>query len=665
MGAIRFYLGSASDGALPLPQANGSWTASSSTLARRGLWRKSTVSGIASTESWTTGQTKAHRYYVIDTPLRAGPVTGTVKCYIPGSESNANMNIYPRFELYVVSADLSTVRGTLLSIANYGSGNEVATTQTGIAFADGDTMTRVDAQAGDYIVAVPGGTDVSGTTPGLSLYYGGTDADCLEDETTTGDQAAWIEFSDDTFFISVPKFLGYVCNPVDSGTATNTADPTAVTPISGLQVGDLIIMIGQQRATSATLAISQASGQSWAPLAAVNNTNTTVRLFWCRFNGTWGSDPSIDFSAATCNTVYFAAFRPSQSTMEWAVDQALVELDFTAGSSPFTKTITGQTTTKANTVTVAVWATPDDNTWNTLGASTPWTVPNAGVYQQRNTSGSDQSMCFAYKIQPIAGSTGNVSLNQATLGGDAGTTLIVTFYEYAPSVGTLSAPTINTSFNGTTGNISLSSITVTAGNLLLYAVCQYDDDGAGAPTIGDPSVPSGLCASWTLVDSAYNNTFAGSAQGGGVWVYWGIATTGTTLTQTLHASHTVYRGVLMEVPGGYGIGVHAANTATSSSNLDVSLSGALPTSVSLAFVYASGGNGADPRSGWTELQDITTWLYFETQYKLPADTTASGTPTFGGSRDIVIVACEVQAQPLPGPQSYKFPTVAVQRASAW
>lgn len=223
-----------------------------------------------------------------------------------------------------------------------------------------------------------------------------------------------------------PVYVGSASTPTDGAGATNTADPTAVTGPSA-SAGDLVIMVAQSRAASLTQAISNAGGQDWQPLTQRSTTNCSTRIFWCQFNGTWSSNPSVSFGSTTCNTVVMHVIRPSDATSTWAVDVAESYATYTAAT---TVTITGQTTTQPKTATIAVWVSVDDNTWGGLTVSSGaqgWVV--AGQKQNRNTSGSDQSMSSAVKIQMTAGATGDVTKQQLSLGGDAGARHIVTFYE--------------------------------------------------------------------------------------------------------------------------------------------------------------------------------------------------------------------------------------------
>ncbi len=219
-------------------------------------------------------------------------------------------------------------------------------------------------------------------------------------------------------------FFNFASTPADNG--TNTADPTAVTPPGSMLDGDLVFLIGRASATSGTVAISQAGGQSWNSLTQQNQTQCRTRCFWCRFNGTWGANPSVSFGATSNNGVVMLVFRPTQGSNTWSVDVAEVGGTYAAPSSPFTVTITGITTLTNGAVVIAAWGSADDNTWGSLTGG--WTALSTAQF--RNTSGSnDGSITAAYKVMATAGPSGNVAQNQATLGGDAGTTHIIAFKE--------------------------------------------------------------------------------------------------------------------------------------------------------------------------------------------------------------------------------------------
>mgnify|MGYP001584848129 CR=1 FL=1 len=103
------------------------------------------------------------------------------------------------------------------------------------------------------------------------------------------------------------------------------------------------------------------------------------------------------------------------------IDNADTNAAYAAPSTPFTVTITGIDPTTDGAFVVAAWTSVDNNTWNTLTSG--WTKPSSRA-QLRNSSGTDTSQTIAYK-EVASGSSGNVAQNQATLGGDAGSTHIV------------------------------------------------------------------------------------------------------------------------------------------------------------------------------------------------------------------------------------------------
>ena len=241
-------------------------------------------------------------------------------------------------------------------------------------------------------------------------------------EVPIGTERRKIVVSNFTSFLMAITYFGSASTPADNG--TNTANPTAVTPPGSMQAGDLVLMIAQARASSGTLAISNAGGQSWTSETQQNQTNCRIRLFWCRFNGTWSANPSVSMGSTNNNIVVMHVFRPSNTSSVWQVDVAQVSGNFAAPPAPNrTVTIPGITTITDGALVFAAWATADDNTWGSLTGG--WSTPGSAQY--RNTSGSDASQTHAYKVMATAGASGNVSKNQATLGGDAGARLIIAF----------------------------------------------------------------------------------------------------------------------------------------------------------------------------------------------------------------------------------------------
>jgi len=221
--------------------------------------------------------------------------------------------------------------------------------------------------------------------------------------------------------------FGTASSPTDNGTAA--ADPTVITPPASMQKGDLVFMTAVARTSSITPAISQAGGQTWTSLNVRNQTFNSARSFWCVFNGTWTANPSVSFGATTNNSVRMLVYRPNSGVLAtWSIDVAEVSGVYAApGASPWTVTITGITTITNGALVIAGWTSADDNTWGSLTAG--WNAFTPA--QVRNLAGSDTSITHAWFIDAVAGATGNVAQNQATVGGDAGTRIIIAFLETA------------------------------------------------------------------------------------------------------------------------------------------------------------------------------------------------------------------------------------------
>lgn len=218
-------------------------------------------------------------------------------------------------------------------------------------------------------------------------------------------------------------YFASASNPADPGNLDLTAVP--VTPPGAMLAGDLVILVANSRETGNTLTISADGGQAWTSQAA-NTTNTSSRIFWARFNGTWSTDPSVAFPAAgNATTVTMHVFRPSATANGWALDVAQTNASFAAPAAPRDVTITGITTVTDGALVFASWFSIDDNTWALQTGG--WT--NAGGAQYRNTDGNDTSQSSAYMILATAGASGNVTNRQTANAGDAGNSSILAFRE--------------------------------------------------------------------------------------------------------------------------------------------------------------------------------------------------------------------------------------------
>ncbi len=224
-----------------------------------------------------------------------------------------------------------------------------------------------------------------------------------------------------------PTFIGYASTPADGANSqpgpTVAVNPGTATPGTA-QAGDLVIIYAQYRG-NATLAMSALGGQTWntETTYADNTSNISFGIFWAQFNGTWSGNPSVTSGAGNALTVVMYVFRPVSSSSTWGIH--IAASNNSTSTSPYS--ITGVTTTAPNTITMAFWASGDDNTWGNLtGAG--WSKANLNG-QYRNRTGNDQSISSAYNIRSTTGATGNVSQTQTANGADFTRTSIISWYE--------------------------------------------------------------------------------------------------------------------------------------------------------------------------------------------------------------------------------------------
>jgi|GEM_PF-1330168 len=218
-------------------------------------------------------------------------------------------------------------------------------------------------------------------------------------------------------------YFNSASNPADN--VGLSASPVPVTPPAGMLAGDLVIMIANSRTSGIALAISATGGQTWTSETAIG-TNGTIRLFWCRYNGTWTANPSVSFSTSVNTTVVMHVFRPMIGSNTWALNVTQTTGFFAAPLALRDVTITGITTIINGALAFFVWSSQDNNRWGLQTAG--WT--NAGGAQYRNTASSDSSQSAAYKIMETAGATGNVTNRELTAGGggfDMGNTIKIAF----------------------------------------------------------------------------------------------------------------------------------------------------------------------------------------------------------------------------------------------
>jgi hypothetical protein len=230
--------------------------------------------------------------------------------------------------------------------------------------------------------------------------------------------------------------------------------------------GDLVVVSVRYRASSTTITVGTTGGQTWTQVGAqYNTTNIRAAIFWCRYNGTWSANPSFTVTSGTNNMdAQMLVFRPTAATYTWSMEAFPTPATYGTPTTPFTVTITGRDTTAASTVTIGAWHSIDDNSWGSLSGS-GWSKTSLGA-QYRNNSTNDNSSTFAYNIRTTAGTVANASQNQSALGGDAGSTALVTFAEtlVAVTLGGQSSTTaagslgISQAFTGIAGVESVSAV---------------------------------------------------------------------------------------------------------------------------------------------------------------------------------------------------------------
>lgn len=208
-------------------------------------------------------------------------------------------------------------------------------------------------------------------------------------------------------------YIEHASNPADSGSATGAGDTAKAVTFSSAAAGDLVILAGLYR-WSIPPVMSETGGQSWTVSPTVFN-NCHLVVAWCVFNGTWSASPSMiapGGSSGIGMSVRGAVFRPP-SGMTWLTDARFV-LATTTGSP---QTAPSMTLDGTDNLSLALFASTDANTFGSLTGG--WTHAG-GVAQVRNTTGSGSSLAMAHKIGTAAGTSGSVSVTQATLGPDIG-----------------------------------------------------------------------------------------------------------------------------------------------------------------------------------------------------------------------------------------------------
>lgn len=223
-------------------------------------------------------------------------------------------------------------------------------------------------------------------------------------------------------------YFNSASNPADNGTLAGPA--VSVTPPGSMVAGDLVCMVAGYKGTGVTMAISATGGQTWTSETQAGGATSglAMRLFWCRYNGTWSADPSVTITSGTnAMTVMMHVFRPSSGANTWSVSVAQGRTDSAASSSMTSASIQ----LALNDLGFAAVISNDDNTY-TNGSGGDYTT--SGTVQYRNLQGQDCAMGAQYRIEPSGAFSRQGAWNQATLGSDTYATLIIGFHETTVTV---------------------------------------------------------------------------------------------------------------------------------------------------------------------------------------------------------------------------------------
>jgi hypothetical protein len=166
----------------PVNPSFDGWNESDGSVRRQLLTAKSASEslGTGTRVGWTVGNTQLDRQYV-SPPMDAGISfsSTTMKLQLACREFNNADNSVPRMSAKIVSQDGTTLRQTLLTIANYGTTTEYtnAPSLRNVQFANGDLLTGTyTTVAGDRLVIEIGHADDAGASPEAQCRYGAPSA---------------------------------------------------------------------------------------------------------------------------------------------------------------------------------------------------------------------------------------------------------------------------------------------------------------------------------------------------------------------------------------------------------------------------------------------------------------------------------------------------------
>src|SRR3989442_9570998 len=211
-----------------------------------------------------------------------------------------------------------------------------------------------------------------------------------------------------------------------SDDAITTATSELITPPSGMQANDLIVvMVSAMVPSTTSITTSAAAGQLWNIGMIQTGSNPITKVYTSIFNGTWSGNPAWGWGAtAATYQIWMVVLRGADFSIDGidanccAGNSNYATNTFAAPASPFDVTIPAAsfTTSTDNAMVFAEWHSADDNTWalQTPGWSNPGGQPQWRTMAAAGGAGADSSSSIAYLSQATAGPVPAVTNRQAS-----------------------------------------------------------------------------------------------------------------------------------------------------------------------------------------------------------------------------------------------------------
>jgi hypothetical protein len=301
---------------------------------------------------------------------------------------------------------------------------------------------------------------------------------------------------------STITFVGEARMPTvnDSGA---TANNVTITPPGGMAADDLVVVYVAVRDNSTAQTINgvgigggNTGGQTWTALVTTQRqNNVNLRIFHCKFNGTWsGANPSFSWANSNSYQVWMVVFRGVDTTT--AIDAGPNIAQFGAATNILIPAGTLPTVTN-NAMVIASWHSADNNTWGSLTAG--WLNPN-NVTHWRTSQGDDSSSSIGYKVKTTG--TGSEAVTNLQSGSDAGIRSIL-------------------ALRPATNRLTITKPTGTVAGDVLIASIGFRPSCCDQPAAN--YTIAALDAGWTALPRLDNAPGAGVVPSNSLAVYWKVA----------------------------------------------------------------------------------------------------------------------------------------------